>query len=214
MARPKTGKSPQTKYRRARERIADLEAQISKVGRSRPRTPGKKGWKTRRLAALQRQLSATRGQLTKARNEIARDTATRRAAKVSSTRSRSDAAKKGWETRRSRARPAVVEARRAGPGGQFMPFLTLGGLVYINPVGHDRSLVGSYWNAVDRLLADGSTASLDRFEGRRVWDSATGKHLAFVTDPNVILAYHEDLDFGPSFYKSRGEVERMERFAA
>ena len=53
-------------------RIAELEAQQAKLERSRPRTPGKKGGKTRALNKIARQIRAAQGLLTKARNAIAR----------------------------------------------------------------------------------------------------------------------------------------------
>ena len=55
MARPRNGKSAYTRYRRARENLAALVGEHEKLARSRPRTPGKKGAKTRALNNLARQ---------------------------------------------------------------------------------------------------------------------------------------------------------------
>ena len=108
MAQTKRGSSPHTKRRRALQRIAELETQQAKLERSRPRTPGKKGAKTRALNAIARQLRATRGQLTKARNAIASGAAKRTSAIRAAVAKRSAAAKKGWATRRARTKLAAT----------------------------------------------------------------------------------------------------------
>jgi hypothetical protein len=109
MAQVKRGTSPHTKRRHALNRIAELEARWVKLERSRPRTRGKKGAKTRALNTIARQLRAARGALTKARNAIAREAATRTSHKHLAKRKRSEAAKKGWAKRR-----AAKGAGRAG----------------------------------------------------------------------------------------------------
>lgn len=216
MARPKTARSPQTKYRQARERIADVEAEIDKLERSRPRSPAAKGWKTRRIAATRKALASARGQLTKAKNAIAAQTAAKRTTakttKAAAASMRSEAAKRGHETRRKRAAQPAPSKPSFGTG-RFMPMLTEAGIRYVDPPAKDdRSAIGSFWNAVDTFLATGSTTVLARFEGRSIWDSASGRHVPFITDPNVVLDFHDEFDFGFSYYKSRGEVARMQRF--
>ena len=145
---------------------------------------------------------------------IARQKAAKGVSTVAQRSARSEAAKKGWETRRrSRTVAAPPTLRPLSGSGLFMPFLTEEGLIYVNPVGNDRNLVGKYWNAASHFLETGSTKYLDRFDDRRVWDAETGRHFAFVTNTRVILEFHDQLDFGFSFYKSRREVETMARTA-
>lgn len=212
MALRKRGTSPHSKYRHARQRIAELEAQRAKLERSRARTPGKKGSKTRTLNKLARQLSAARGLLTKARNAIAKASSVRAVTRREATAKRSVAAKKGWATRRSRVKAAPI-AEPPKPAATshacFMPFLTEGGVVFVNPLGGDRSEVGRYWHAVRRFLETGQIALLGRFEGRSIFDSHSQESLAFITDPYVILEHEAELDLGPGFYKRREEVTRF-----
>jgi hypothetical protein len=214
MGQAKRGSSPHTKRRHALQRIVELETQQAKLERSRPRTPGKKGAKTRALNALARQLRATRGQLTKARNAIAEGAATRTSAKRASVAKRSAAAKKGWATRRARAKraaiPAAPEPIAAASFERFMPHLTESGVIYVNPLGTDRSLEGKHWNAIRTYLENGRTDALDRFHDKSIFDAETGRRLPFVTDPAVILEHEAELDFGSTgFYKRREEVARF-----
>jgi hypothetical protein len=201
MAKSKPPLSPRGTYRRVLATLTDLEAQREKLDRSRPRTRGKKGAKTRALNTLTRKIRAARGLVTKARNAIAKPP---KANPSEATRERrSAAAKKGWATRRAR----LLDL--AAPGGKFMPMLTTDGVVWINPLGDDRSLLGSYWNAVDDRLKNRLTLALDLFDGLSVFDSETGQHLPFITDMDTILAYHDHFDFGSPFYKARGDVPRF-----
>lgn len=108
MSQPKRGSSPHTKRRHALKRVAELEAKQAILERSRPRTPGKKGAKTRALNATSRQLRAARGELTKARSAIASGAAQRTSAKRAAVAKRSAAAKKGWATRRARTNVAAA----------------------------------------------------------------------------------------------------------
>jgi hypothetical protein len=213
MAQAKRGSSPHTKRRHALQRIVELEARQAQLERSRPRTPGKKGAKTRALNTVARQLRAARGALTKARNAIAKAASGQGTAKRATTTKRSEAAKKGWATRRARASAAAVPAPIAPfePRGraEFMPFLTGSGVVYVNPVGSDRSFVGKHWNAIRRFLENHGTEALDRFDGQSIFDTESGRRLPFVTDPNVILEHEAELDLGPGFYKRREEVARF-----
>ncbi len=202
----KAGTSPHTRYRRARKQLADLEALQATLARSRPRTPGKKGAKTRALNTLARRIPAMRGSVTKARNAVAKAASERVAAKSAAKRKRSEATKKAWATRRARKSvPAPIPAS----SGLFMPFLTKGGVVYVNPVGTDRKLVGGYWHAVRVYLDSGTTNDLDRFDGRAIFDTETQRRLPFITDPDSILEHVDEIDFGASFYKRRDEVVRF-----
>ena len=213
MAQAKRGSSPHTKRRHALQRVAELEARQAKLERSRPRTPGKKGAKTRALNTVARQLRAAHDALTKARSAIAKAASGHGAAKRAATAQRSEAAKKGGATRRARASAATVHAPIAPfePHGraEFMPFLTESGVVYVNPVGSDRSLVGKHWNAIRRFLENRGADALVRFEGQSIFDTESGRRLPFVTDPNVILEHEAELDLGPGFYKRREEVARF-----
>jgi len=203
MAARKTGTSPHARYRRARKHLSDLEALQTTLERSRPRTSGKKGAKTRALNKLTRRVAAARGQLTKARNAIARAASERVAAETAVKRKRSEATKKGWAARRARAQvPAPVPPS----SGLFMPFLTKDGVVYVNPVGSDRTLVGRYWHYVRVFLETGKADGLTHFESQRIFDAETRRTLPFVTDTNVILEHADEIDFGASFYKRRDEV--------
>lgn len=213
MAQAKRGSSPHTKRRHALQRVAELEARQAKLERSRPRTPGKKGAKTRALNTVARQLRAARGMLTKARNAIAKGASGRGTAKRAATAKRSEAAKKGWATRRVRASAATVPTPIAPfePRGraEFMLFLSESGVIYVNPVGSDRSLVGKHWDAIRRFLENRGTEALDRFDGQSIFDTESGRRLPFVTDPNVILEHEAELDLGPGFYKRREEIARF-----
>jgi hypothetical protein len=137
VAKRKRGTSPYTPYRRARRLLAELEAQFDKVQGSRPRTPGKKGAKTRALKKLGRRISAARGHLTKSRNAIAATARTRSTVNSAAQLKRSAAAKKGWATRLARAAVAVTA------DGKFMPMLTRTGIAWVNPVGDDSSLLAT-----------------------------------------------------------------------
>ena len=96
--------------------------------------------------------------------------------------------------------------------GQFMPMLTADeGVVWVNPTGADRSAVGGYWSAVHAVRDNRKPLALNDFEGRSIFDADTGKRFPFITDVETVLAYHEHFDFGPSFYKARGEVGRLAR---
>lgn len=213
MAQAKRGSSPHTKRRHALSRIAELQARQLKLERSRPRTSGKKGAKTRALNTIARQLCAARGALTKARNAIAKAASQKVASKRVTTAKRSAAAKKGWATRRARADAASAEQVTPiafGSRAEFMPFLSESGVVYVNPVGSDRSLLGKYWTPALRTFLDtGRTDLLDRFDGKSIFDSESGQRLRFVTDPNVIFEHEAELDLGPGFYKRREEVTRF-----
>jgi hypothetical protein len=213
MAQAKRGSSPHTKRRHALQRIADLEARQATLERSKPQTPGKKGAKTRALNTIARQLRAARGQLTKARTGIATGASKRTSTQRSTATKRSEAAKKGWATRRARATPAATPSATKPDAGasfaRFMPFLTESGVVYVNPVGSDRSLVGKHWNAIRRYLENRGAEALDRFDGQGIFDTESGRRLPFVTDPNVILEHEAELDLGPGFYKRREEVARL-----
>jgi hypothetical protein len=59
------------------------------------------------------------------------------------------------------------------------------------------------------LLDTGRTDLLDRFDGKSIFDTESGKRLYFVTDPNVIFEHEAELDLGPGFYKRREEVTRF-----
>jgi hypothetical protein len=214
MAQAKRGSSPHTKRRHALQRIAELETQQAKLERSRPRTSGKKGAKTRALNAISRKVRAARSQLTKARNAIASGAAKRTSTKRAASAKRSAAAKKGWATRRARTKlaalPAIPNPIAAASFARFMPFLTESGVIYVNPLGSDRSLVGKHWNAIRTYLENGRTDALDRFQDKSILDVETGRRLSFVTDPAVILEHEAEFDFGVTgFYKRREEVARF-----
>jgi hypothetical protein len=152
MAKRKPGSSPHTRRRHALAHVASLEAERAKRARSRPRTSGKKGAKTRALNKLTRRIAAAKGQLTKALNAIARATSERSAAKDASKRKRSEAAKKGWSKRKAAATPAPPSEQSARPlqfleerDGEVAPIL-----IY-PPDKADRSAIGSYWYAFRNL---------------------------------------------------------------
>lgn len=198
MARPRTGTSPHTHYRRARERLADLEKQYAKIERTRPRTPGKKGAKTRALRTLARQLRAARGQLTKARNAISQRAHTRSVSQVTAKQRRSEAAKKGWAKRKAGANQASL-----APPARAQRFLEESGgevkqILVACPSKSDRSAVTSYWNAIGVYRGGGSARLLDRFNGRFIYDALSDRRLPFVTNtallPEAIAAGFTDFD--------------------
>jgi len=203
VARPRNGTSAHTRYRRAREHLAELESQYATIERTRPTKSGKKGARTRALNSLLRRLRAARGQLTKARAAIARAASQRVTAKSLTKRKRSEAAKKGWATRRT---------RKAAPGtpGLAMPFLTPAGVVYVwPPAKSDRSKIGAHWNAIDNLLSTGSSDLLGPFAGDAIYDEISGRRLPFVTDPTIIIAHSDEFEFGAAFYRDRYQVARF-----
>lgn len=188
MAARKAGTSPHARYRRARKRLSDLEALQAKLERSRPRTPGKKGAKTRALNGLSRQLRAARGQLTRARNAIAQAASERASAKSAARQRRSDAAKRGWSKRKAtREAPPPAPAQPA----RVMRFLEerdgeVKQILVAPPSRDDRSAIGSYWHAVGVYRNGGSTALLGRFDGRSIYDARTQSRIRFVTDPALL----------------------------
>ena len=103
--------------------------------------------------------------------------------------------------------PATPEPIVAASFERFMPHVTESGVIYVNPLGSDRSLEGKYWNAVRTYLETGRTDALDRFRDKSIFDAETGRRLSFVTDPAVILEHEAEFDFGSTgFYKRREEV--------
>ncbi len=202
MAQRKIGKSPHTRRRHALQRLAELEARQAKLERSRPRTPAKRGWRTRRLTTVAHQIRAARGQLTRALRAIAQAARTRTTAKAIAKEKRGAAARKAWGTRRAR-KPAPAP-------GKAIPFLTAAGVVYVwPPARSDRSKVASHWNAIDTFLSTGSSALLDRFAGDGIYDEISGESLRFVIDPRIIIAHSDQYDFGVTFYRDRREVSRF-----
>jgi hypothetical protein len=203
--------SPHTSYRHARARLADLEALRDKLARSRPRTSGKKAAKTRQLNKLARQIPAAKGLLTKARNAIAKAAATRTTQKRTASQKRSDAAKRGWSTRRAgKVSPAPIAPATAPGSGKALPWLTYEkGVVGVwPPAKDDRSKVGKYWGTVDRLLSN-QPAAFDRFEGDSIYDEISGKHLPFITDRDFILAHSDEFNFGLTIYRDRHEFTKF-----
>jgi hypothetical protein len=203
--------SPHTRYRHARARLADLEAARDTLERARPRTRGKKAAKTRALNKLRGQLRVAKGLLTKARNAIAQAARSRSSKGSAAKQRRSEAAKKGWATRRAR-KAATIPIRAAPPGSnKAIPFLTREqGVIGVWPPSKaDRSKVGRYWNAIDTFLGNGSRTTLDQFEGDSIFDEISGEHLPFVTDADVIYAHSEEFLFGISFYRDRHEFTKF-----
>jgi hypothetical protein len=197
MARPKNGKSVHSLYRHARERLAELEAQSATLERSRPRTPGKRGSKTRALNALARQIRAAHGQLTKARKAVAVAARERVAAQRTVTRKRSAAAKQGWRKRREHPRPSAA-------GDIWQHLVPDGATITVVLDKSDSSLEGKYWNAYTAALE--GTRDLRDFEGRSVFDLDRQRRFPFVTNLNVIAQHADEIDFGPGFYKRRNEA--------
>jgi hypothetical protein len=182
MARRKAGTSPHTRYRQAREHLANLDAQREKLERSKPRKPGKKGAKTRSLKKLFRRISAAKGQLTKARNAIARGAADRKAARLNAKRKRSEAAKRGWSKRRASIQAVPVATptprmrfleERDGEAKQIFVY---------PPDKNDRAAIQRYWRAVFAYRHDGSTVLLREFEGRSIYDEKRRQRLPFITN--------------------------------
>jgi len=184
-----------SKYRSATKRLAELEPLCDKVQRSRPRARGKKAAKTRASNKLKRQIAATKGLLTKARNRIARGAAQCKAAKSAATRKRSAAAKKGW-TKRKRSAPAIshtaVPRAETSRTNHRMRFLeerdgSARQIYVVLPDRADRAAVQTYWHAIDILRTNGSTNLLRAFEGLTVFDASREQRLPFVTDPTLLL---------------------------
>ena len=196
MAKRKRGTSAHSKYRHAREGLAALEARHSEVERSRPRTPAKRGWRTRRLNKLGNQVRAARGLLTKAQEAIAEHARMRTTTKRAAAQRHSEAAKKGWGKRRART--------PAAPSGDIWQHLM--------PSGHtktveldksDSSLEGKYWNAY--TAAAEHRGDLESFRNGSVFDLITQKRYPFVIDLDEALQHIDEIDFGPGFYKRRNE---------
>jgi ribosomal protein S20 len=203
--------SPHTRYRHARVRLADLEVLRDKLERSRPRTRGKKAAKTRQLNTLARQIPAARGLLTKARNAIAKAASSRTTHKRTASQKRSDAAKRGWSTRRAgKVSPAPAAPATTTGSGKALPFLTYEtGVVGVWPPSKDdRSKLGKYWGSVDRLLSN-EPVSFDRFEDGSIYDEISGKRLPFITDRDFILAHSDEFNFGLTIYRDRHEFTKF-----
>lgn len=197
MAAYKRGTSAHTRYRHARERLAALEARYAATERSRPRTRGKKAVRTRRLNTLSRRLRAVRGWLTRARNAIAEQARTKTVNKRAAIQRRSEAAKRGWEKRHARK----VLARSGDIWQHLMP----GGRTKTVELDKgDSSLEGKYWNAYT-TAAEGK-GDLEFFRDRSVFDLITQRRYHFVVDINEALQHADEIDFGPGFYKKRGET--------
>ena len=195
MAAPK--RSPHTRRRHALDRLANLEARRDKLERSRPRTPGKKGAKTRALNKLLRQIRAAKGQVTKARNAIARGAAARTSHNRAAKQKRSDAAKKGWVKRR-----ATSSASRIGDIWQHL--LPDGTTTTVVLDKGDSSLEGLYWNAYGAALA--GKRDLWEFSDLSVFDLDSQQRFPFVTDLDIIAEHADEIDFGPGFYKRRSDA--------
>ena len=181
-------------------------------GQATPAQEGRKGSRSQRDCSPA--CRGARGLLTKARNAIATGASKRTSAKRAAVAKRSEAAKKGWATRRTRTKRAAIAAApnpiADARFARFMPFLAERGVIYVNPVGSDRSLVGEHWDAIRSYLETGRTDALDRFQDKSILDAETERRLAFVTDPAVILEHEAELDFGVTgFYKRREEVTRL-----
>jgi hypothetical protein len=203
--------SAHTRYRHARAKLAELEAALAKLERSRPRTRGKKAARRRKLNELTRKIPAAKGLLTKTRNAIAKAAATRTTKTRTATQKRREAAKRGWLTRRARkATPAPVAPATTPGSGKAMPWLTYEkGVVGVWPPSKDdRAKVGKYWSTVDRLLSN-QPASFDRFDGDSIYDEISGQRLPFVTDRDFIMAHSDEFNFGLSFYRDRREFAKF-----
>ncbi len=189
--------SPHTRRRHALERLASLEAQRDKLERTRPRTRGKKGAKTRALNKLLRQIPAAKGQVTKARNAIAQAARTRTTSMSAAKQKRSESAKKGWAKRR-----AAKGASRIGDVWQhLLPDGTTTAVVLDKG---NSSLEGLYWNAYGDALA--GKRDLWEFEALSVFDLDRQHRFPFVTDLDVIAEHADEIDFGPGFYKRRSDA--------
>ncbi len=191
MGRPATGRSAKTKYRNARATLAEHEAQIERLERSRPRTRGKRASKTRQLNTLKKQRTVARGLLTKAKNAIAQAARGKTAAKKSLHDKRSEAARTGATTRKARlaaagsppAAPLRPLAVARGLHRAHMPFLVdrgggTSGLIEVDPeTKTERSLVGAYWNHFPDVAG---------FADDSIFDRRTQKRYPFVTDPDLV----------------------------
>jgi hypothetical protein len=201
-----------SKYRSARTRLAELETLRDALARTRPRTRGKKAAKTRALNKLARRIPAAKGLLTKARKAIAKTAAVRATGKKTSREKRSEAAKRGWATRRARkaSAPTAPPSSPASTGKLAMPHLTVAkGVVGVWPSSKDdRSKEGKYWGTVDKLFSN-QPASFASFDGDSIYDEISGTRLPFVTDLDVIYAHHDEYLFGLTFYRDRHEYERF-----
>ena len=206
MARQRTGLW--SKYRGARAHLAKLEALQEQVQRMRPRTRGKKAAKTRALNQLARQIPAAKGLLTKARNAIAKSTATRTSGTKLAREKRSAAAKRGWAKRRApkETRPAAVSSSHQRFYRYKMPFLTWdrGVIDVYPPEKSDRSKIGKYFGQIDRMLAN-QAYSFAEFHGDSIYDELSGQRLPFITDVDFILTHSDEFNFGLSFYRDRHE---------
>lgn len=186
--------------RSTQRKVAELRRVIANLERSHPKTPRRKGAKTKKLKALRYSLRAYRGVITKKRK-------TQTARKGLSTAKRRAAASRGWEKRRASATrlPNVV----ASEADQTMPFLLPPVIRVWPPDSADRSMLARYWNPVIlSFLENGSTASLEAFKGKSIYDEISDRRLYFVTDPQVILEHVDSftLFFEQSFYKRREEA--------
>ena len=188
--------SPHTRRRHALARLADLETSRDALARARPRTRGKKAAKTRKLNKLERQISAAKGLLTKARNAIARAARTRTSKTSMAKQKRSAAAKKGWAKRR---------VPRASQRGDIWQHLLPDGTTTTVVLGTaDSSLEGLYWNAFEDARA--GKRDLWQFKSLSVFDLDRQRRFPFVTDLDVIAEHADEIDFGPGFYKRRSDV--------
>jgi hypothetical protein len=189
--------SGHTRRRHALDRLADLEAQFAALERKRPRTRGKKAAGTRALNKLGRQISAAKGQVTKARNAIARAARTRTSSTSLAKQKRSEAAKKGWAKRR-----AAKGASRIGDVWQHL--LPDGTTTTVVLDTADSSLEGLYWNAYGDALA--GKRDLWEFQSLSVFDLDRQQRFPFVTDLDLIAEHADEIDFGPGFYKRRSDT--------
>lgn len=192
--------SPQTAYRHARAKVADLEAALSSEARRRPKSPQAKGWQTRHLNAIERSLRAYKGNITKARKKIAAQTAFKRSAAKSATEKRSAAARKGIAARQ----PAAIAPTPAQAAAVYMPFLTENGWIYILAMGDDRHAIGRHFGVIAHYLETGDPSKLAEFKNRSIYDYERRRRFSFVTDPAIILRYADEVPEG--FYKTRDEA--------
>jgi hypothetical protein len=188
--------SPHTARRHALAQLAGLETSYAALEGSRPRTRGKKAAKTRGLNKLKRRVSAAKGLLTKAKNAIARETASRNSQKHAAKQKRSEAARKGWAKRR------VPRASQTGDVWQHL--LPDGTTTTVVVDEADSSLEGLYWSAFEDARA--GKRDLWEFKGLSVFDLDRQRRFPFVTDLDVIAEHAEEIDFGPGFYKRRSET--------
>lgn len=189
--------SAHTQYRHARAKLAELEALRDELLRTRPRTRGRRAAKTRASNKLKRKISAAKGLLTKARNNIARAARVKKSDSSTHKQKRSAAAKKGWAKRRS-GRSA------SGIGDTWQHLLPDGTTTTVILDKGDSSLEGLYWNAHADALA--GKRDLWEFTGASVFDLDRQRRLPFVTNLDVIAEHADEIDFGPGFYKRRNEA--------